>query len=98
METNERARANSLGLSRRALLKATPAALLAGSVPAVAAEAESPVMALFREWPRAERFDCVGHGSLPLRGGVGVDILGVPRHAGRPGDDPPLAGHGHGLR
>lgn len=56
METKERPWANEAGLSRRALLKAAPAALIAGAVPAqgmtmtVTPSPDTPVMALFREW------------------------------------------------
>lgn len=55
METNERARANSLGLSRRALLKAAPALALVGAVPAVAAQAET----LTPLWREAEAIKAV---------------------------------------
>lgn len=50
METKERARANTPGLSRRSLLAAAPALALVGAVPAEATPADTPVMALFREW------------------------------------------------
>lgn len=49
METKERACAHTLGLSRRRLLAAAPALALAGAIPA-AAEADTPISALFREW------------------------------------------------
>lgn len=49
METKERVRANTPGLSRRALLKAAPALALVGAAPTMA-QADTPVVALFREW------------------------------------------------
>ena len=51
METKERACANNAVMSRRALLKAAPTLALVGAGTA-AAETETPVTALFREWQR----------------------------------------------
>lgn len=66
METKERARANAPGLSRRRLLTAAPAFALAGAASAqdvgakfaaTSVAAETPVMALFRDWKAAQEME-----------------------------------------
>ena len=50
METKERVRANTPGLSRRNLLKAAPTLALAGVVPALAGISDNRIEALYARW------------------------------------------------
>ncbi|WP_434286316.1 hypothetical protein [Celeribacter sp. SCSIO 80788] len=41
-------------MNRRELLAAAPAALVAGALPAIAGDAETPISKMFREWVRLD--------------------------------------------
>lgn len=53
-------------MDRRTFLATAPAVLVAGTVPAIAASADTPVAALFRDWRAARAEETRLHQTLPI--------------------------------